>query len=266
MGKTLADPLFLFLVAAVIAHGLLYFQWRRLSRGGRRALAALTAACTLLWLLGTHGAESHLMGRLSGAYPVPSAAALADIDVIIVLSGGYATAPVPSYELADGWTAARVIQGARTFKQSGARLFVVSGRASRDDPTRVVRSMKELAVELGVPPDRIVVEPEARTTRDHPVELKKLGIVGEGDTVGVVTSAWHLRRAMTEFQRHFPRLVAVPAFDAAIHQKTGALRWLPRSRHLASSATALSEYVGSVWYGLLAARDAYASPRAVPLR
>src|SRR5690554_6460709 len=119
MGKTLADPLFLFLVLAAVVHVPLHRHGHRLSPGGRRALRALTAACVLLWLLGTHAAESYLMGRLSGVYPVPSADAVADIDIVVVLSGGFATAPVPAYKLADGWTAARVIQGARTFKESG---------------------------------------------------------------------------------------------------------------------------------------------------
>src|SRR5690606_24775100 len=75
-----------------------------------------------------------------------------------------------------------------------------------------------------------------------------LGIVEPGDTVGVVTSSWHLPRAMREFQQQFEHVVAVPAFDVAVDEKRGLLRWMPRSRHLASPATALAEYIGMIWY------------------
>lgn len=121
---------------------------------------------------------------------------------------------------------------------------------ARDDPARLALAMKQLAVELGVPEDRIVVEPNARNTREHPIELLRLRVVEPDDTIGVVTSSWHLPRAMREFEKVFPDVVAVPAFDVAVDQKTGILRWMPRSRHLASSATALAEYIGMLWYRL----------------
>ena len=72
-----------------------------------------------------------------------------------------------------------------------------------------------------------MVEPNARNTREHPIELLAAG-GGADDTIGVVTSSWHLPRAMREFEKVFPDVVAVPAFDVAVDQKTGILRWMPR--------------------------------------
>lgn len=275
MGKAIADPLFIFLVVIIGVQAALYLNWRKSGRLARFALIVLSTAAVGLWLLGTHAAESYLIGRLNSVHPIPSREAVADIDVVIVLSGGFVAAPVAAYEQLDTWTTARVVQGVRTFFESDARLLVVSGRWARgeardegrgeergeelsDDSARVTdasagaarmaQSMKQLAVNLGVPGDKIVVEPLARTTREHPLELLNLNVVEAGDTVGVVTSSWHLPRAMREFEKHFPALVAVPAFDTAIDDKRGLLRWMPRSRSLASSATALAEYIGMIWY------------------
>lgn len=255
MGKALADPLFMFLAVVITVQIALYREWPRLRRIGRIVLLALTTATAGLWLLGTHAAESYLIDRLSAVHPIPSESDVAEIDVVIVLSGGFVAAPETAYDQPDAWTTARVIQGVRTYFASDARLLVVSGHwdthplGPNDAP--LTNSMKALAVGLGIPPEHVLVEPNARTTREHPVELTKLGVVAEGETVGVVTSSWHLLRAMREFEKHFPHVVAVPAFDTAINQKYEILRWIPRSLSLASSATALAEYIGTVWYRIV---------------
>lgn len=252
---------------------------RRAARASRIGLAVATLA---LWLLSTHAVESFLIGKLSSVHPIPSEEDVARIDVVVVLSGGFVDAPVRAYDQPDAWTTARVIQGVRTFFDSNARVLVMSGRWARanvgvdgsrrqegapgvgetgvpesgseqtttDDAARLAIAMKQLAVNFGVPPERIVIEPNARTTREHPVELLRLGVVEPGDTVGVVTSSWHLPRAVREFEKVFDDVVAVPAFDVAVNQKGGLLRWMPRSMHLESSATALAEYIGMLWYRL----------------
>lgn len=257
MGKAFADPLMWFLSTAVLVQAALVWDRRRLLPVGRVGLALLAVATAGLWLLGTHAAETYLIGRLSAVHPIPADEDVARIDVVVVLSGGFVDAPAAAYDQPDAWTTARVVQGVRTFFESGARVMVVSGRwmragapadAASDDPARLARAMKQLAADLGVPPDRIVVEPNARTTREHPVELLRMRVVAPGETVGVVTSSWHLPRAMREFEQVFEDVVAVPAFHTPLDQKSGVLRWLPRSMHLASSATALAEYIGMVWY------------------
>lgn len=255
MRKTIADPLFLFFVA------LLFLQIKRLFTGRRRRRTPFAHSIVYfiitagLALLGTHAVESMLIGHLSSQYPIPAAEEIQQVDVLIVLSGGmvaaYDTSTTPdagTYDQPDAWTTARVRQGARAFEQSQARVFVVSGRLGSAQPDKLVRAMASFAQELGVPAERIALEPNARNTMQHPLELKQLGIVRENDIVGVVTSAWHLPRAIAEFEKHFSRVVAIPAYDTAIYEKRGILAWLPRSRSLASSTTAITEYIGMLWY------------------
>lgn len=252
------------------------------------ALPLFTCATVVLSLLGTHAVESFLIQRLSAPYVSPAPEEIADIDVVVVLTGGFVDTPggplsvedgrepagepggdmvervvdrssqtdrlsefIRTYDQPDSWSTARLIQGVRTYFESGARTLVITGYWVGENPARLGHSMKAIAVALGAAPDAVVVEPKARTTREHPVELARLGVVRPEDTLGIVTSSWHLRRAMGEFAKQFPnRLVAVPAHDTAVDQKHGLLRWLPRSRSLASSATALAEYIGMVWYRL----------------
>ncbi len=50
---------------------------------------------------------------------------------------------------------------------------------------------------MGVDSELIIREPNSRTTFEHPIELIK--IIEETDKIAVVTSAWHLNRAVREF-------------------------------------------------------------------
>lgn len=248
MGKALTEPLFIIIVLLLIAQFALYRGWRRHGRFGRSALVAFSFATLLLWGLSTHVAETHLVQRLSDAFPIPTEDQLAEIDVVIVLSGGLVVSPDPRYDQLDASTIARVWQGARTFLASDARVLVMSGRWTQGDPERMVRLMKETAIQLGIPQDRIILEPNALTTRDHPTELRNLNVVQDGETVAVVTSSWHLPRAMKEFSKVFSNLVAVPAYHIPIDQRHGMHAWLPRARSLHSSTTAIAEIVGMIWY------------------
>ena len=96
-----------------------------IGRGSRSrpglALIVLSAATAGLWLLGTHAAETYLLKRLNAVHPIPSHEAVADIDIVIVLSGGFVPAPVAGYDQPDVWTTARV-------------LFKVCGRISKAMP------------------------------------------------------------------------------------------------------------------------------------
>lgn len=124
MGKALADPLFMFLAVVITVQIALYREWPRLRRIGRIVLLALTTATAGLWLLGTHAAESYLIDRLSAVHPIPSESDVAEIDVVIVLSGGFVAAPVTNPP--DSWTTARVIQGVRTYFESDAHTLTDS--------------------------------------------------------------------------------------------------------------------------------------------
>ncbi len=68
---------------------------------GRVGLALLAVATAGLWLLGTHAAETYLIGRLTAVHPIPADEDVARIDVVVVLSGGFVDAPAAAYDQPD---------------------------------------------------------------------------------------------------------------------------------------------------------------------
>ena len=109
--------------------------------------------------------------------------------------------------------------------------------------------MRDLAIEQGVPPERILFEPFSRNTFEHPLGLRELAQISEADTVVVVTDAFHITRAMGEFKRYFPRVIPIPC-DVRGRPSAGPRQFLPHVGALGRSTAMLQEYLGVVWYGI----------------
>ena len=66
---------------------------------------------------------------------------------------------------------------------------------------------------------------------------------------GVVTSDWHMRRAVTAFRRHFKTVIPYPSLsDYSLPVIPGS--FLPSSSSLDASTEELHEWIGIAWYAL----------------
>lgn len=59
--------------------------------------------------------------------------------------------------------------------------------------------MAKMAYELGLPPEKVIVEAESMNTRDHPIYLRP---ILKQDKFLIVTSANHMNRALINFKAH----------------------------------------------------------------
>jgi uncharacterized SAM-binding protein YcdF (DUF218 family) len=205
----LADPVLL--VFLVMGAGLL-LAWRGTLAAGRRArigVRVVVGAWLAGWMLSTTG-FAFLLGRLVALPEIDLRGALAGVDpssvAIVVLSGGsrdLAPGEAPA-EALRGSSAERAIGAARVFSHHPVAWVIVSGRSTSTIPEHrddMVAGMAEVMVGLGVPRDRIVLEPDAVDTRQNATLstglARRLGVT----RVIVVTSALHMRRAMQSFER-----------------------------------------------------------------
>jgi len=248
--KTLCMPLALSLIAMVA--GLVLARCKTSEKRSRvrigRALLILTAFG--LYLFSIHPVANMLVRPLESQYARPAPETLEDVDAVIVLSGGAFQAnslrPTP---LPSGVGTARLLGGVKLFKACGARYLVITG-AAPGRPLSEAAVMGRLAVELGVPTDRIVLEEKATNTYEHaPRVLERMPEL-RGMKVALVTSALHMPRAMQVFSRYFgrDRLVPYPAFWLYDSGPWTVRTFLPNADALAKSTVACVEYVGRLWY------------------
>lgn len=192
-----------------------------------------------------------ILSRLEAEYPARPE--LSDITGIIVLGGGEATGPAarwsgePLNEAGE-----RFVEGVALAREHPeARLVFTGGSGALRDLGQQSGAQAGLAerlfLRLGVARDRLVLETRSRNTAENARLSHDLLDPKAGETWVLVTSAFHMPRAMRSFERAgWPGLVAWP-----VDHRTQAFRrgigW-NLAENLARLNTAMKEVVGLLAY------------------
>ncbi|MCE5325259.1 MAG: YdcF family protein [Planctomycetaceae bacterium] len=250
--KSLVLPLSVILIAMIV--GLVLTrranaEKRRRFRAGR---ILLIAAAALLYLLSIPPVADLLVRPLESGYPRSDAAALQGVQAVVVLTGGAGQANALRPEAAPGGVSlARIIHGVEVFRASGAQHLVITG-AAPDQAVSEAATMKAVAIKMGVPTDKIVLEEKATSTAEHAPRVLEAMPELAGMKIALVTSALHMPRSVGAFRKHFrsEQLVPCPS-DWLYNSEPWTLRtFAPSADSLAKSTNACVEYIGRLWYWL----------------
>jgi uncharacterized SAM-binding protein YcdF (DUF218 family) len=166
------------------------------------------------------------------------------VSAILVLSGGEGHAenrPIPSS--LSSTSLDRLVEGVRLFWGSGGlpELWFVGGEGVVGGGIPLIA---QAARDLGVPTEKIRWLTGSRNTwEDAAVVAAHLG----DQRFVLVTSAFHMRRALWAFRAHGLNPIPAPCGHRAPILRTFR-SFLPQSQFLFSSALALREYLGLLWY------------------
>ena len=224
--------------------------WRRPdARGPRRLLLGFLAA---YWLLATPvGAGLLTFGVAHGLTPLRNPESADGADTVVVLGGGAGTfsqsGTVVGF-LTSG-SLLRVLEAARVYKAIQARLVIVSGgippRGFQLKPESEM--LRDALVQAGVPPERIVQDPGARTTREHPQTVGPILQSHHVSRFVLVTSPAHMRRALAVFRA--AGLDPVPSVSPLRSENWPQPAWLvPTQTSLDQSDQAVYEDAAWVYY------------------
>jgi uncharacterized SAM-binding protein YcdF (DUF218 family) len=110
--------------------------------------------------------------------------------------------------------------------------------------------MAAAAEKLGIPREKILADSLSENTRGHAAEADRR-FADKTIRIGLVTSAYHLKRAEREFRVYFANVVPIPS-DFLVSSPTGmrAVDFVPNAGSLFKSAAALHEMAGNLWYRL----------------
>lgn len=212
-------------------------------RGRRGTGAALLGASALLWALSVSPVSDRLLAGLERAHPVPPPPGG---DAIVLLGGGIheeATDLTGTGTLADE-VALRIVDAARLHRRTGLPVVCSGGNPSRPEFPEA-RVLRRILVDLGVPADRIVAEEESRTTRENALRTAALCRERGFRRPYLVTSAFHMPRAVSDFARAGLAVIPAPAGRRTWEGKRyRAGDILPNAATLRASAIALRERIG----------------------
>jgi uncharacterized SAM-binding protein YcdF (DUF218 family) len=160
---------------------------------------------------------------------------------LVVLAAGMRTydRTVPLAERLDPGATQRTLTAARLWREHPFGMVVLSGT-----PPIETASMLELVKLLGVPEDRVIREQESRNTRENAAFSARVLREHHAETVVLVTSAIHLRRAIRDFDR--AGITVIPAAAEIVGWSTpfGIDMLLPSSLALSRSHLCLHEIFG----------------------
>lgn len=218
-------------------------QWRGLVFA---ALAAFYLACTP-WV------GAWLLGRLEYVHPRLQVAEAPAADAVLVLGGTMGPASPEGY-LPNWSDAMERFEGGVALVQAGRapRLLFTGGPLRDGGAESEGAAMRRLAVARGVPAEAIAVlgrvgntADEVRVLADHAREHGLRRII-------LVTSAWHMPRAMRQFRAAGLEITAFPVdYHYNPDRQVLATDFLPHALHgLANTEMAMRETYGLAFYAV----------------
>ncbi len=243
--KKLITPFILppgLLIAVLLAAGI----WSVFKKN-RWAAGLCSGVGIALWLASSAPVADQLIRPLETAYPLPRSPRA---DVIIMLGGGsYPNAPdfsgigVPS-----AGTLERMVTAARLSRHLDVPIIVSGGKLLPSD-TPVAIITERFLIDLGIPQQQIILEHQSRDTYENAVFSKKICDQYGFNQPLLVTSGYHLKRAVFCFEK--AGLPVTPYPCALTTWKEKEYDWrhaLPDARNLSRTATALHERMGLMYY------------------
>ena len=167
------------------------------------------------------------------------------LDIVVVLGGGisdnkYSEETMPSYQ-----TTSRLHHAIQIFRRSGASYLVCTGKGiGRLSEAEV---MKRAAERLGFPASSIKIDPNSKNTREHAEEFNKM-FHDKTIRIGLVTSAYHMKRSEREFRKYFSNVIPLPSDYLYSSPPLSIFTFIPGSGNLYKFSTALHELIGIAWY------------------
>lgn len=243
VGWLFAEPSRVLLIAALAG-----------TLAGRRGRGLAAAGLGLIALLAIVPVGGQMLSRLEATFPPLSAPGR--LDGIVVIGGALSAEDFDAHP-ASGFSPAvgRLYEAARLAKaHPEARLFDVGGPTPPAPGRAEADEAADVLVALGVPRARIEIERRSRNTYENAVDAAALAQPKPGQTWALVTSAFHMPRAVGCFRAAGFEVVADPVdyrwspapglsfdvtggladFDLAAHEYFGlaSYRWLGRTSAL----------------------------------
>ena len=170
------------------------------------------------------------------------------VEVIVVLSGGSYRINALDQTFPGESTTSRLVHAVRMYRAYNARYLVCSGKGR--SKTSDAELMAQMAQEMGVPKERIRIEARSTNTYEHAIEFNKI-FADKNIAIGLVTSAFHMKRSETQFRKYFTRVTPLPSdYLYASPQGTPAVRYIPQAEWLLKNTLIFKEHVGRLWYGI----------------
>jgi len=241
------------LCATAIVVGVLLLRSSRRARLGRALIGAAVALLVILsnsfvskWLMRPLEARHPAIPELRAGEPLPPGLAACRFVVVLGGGNGFSTG-LPGNNLLSPSSLSRLVEGVRLARALPEARLIVSGPGEGGRPTHA-RVQARAAEALGLAPERLLLIEDARDTEDESRAVIRLA---GGAPIALVTSAWHMPRAVALFRSAGVTALPCPAdFRAHTDDPLRFEDFLWDAESLSRSTFAVRERIGYLWIWL----------------
>lgn len=201
-----------------------------------------------LWLFVTLAGSSFVGGWLISSLEEPFAKIdvyqEAPFDAILVLGGGVSGGGNYAQLSESG---DRPIVAARMYKRGLSKLLVTSGSSIPGINTQidVAATTSIIWRDLGIPDSAIMRVPDPKNTSEEIRAFSQISGSKEWKRIGVITSAFHMRRAMKLAETNGLFVTPLPTDFKGSRHYEGILSWIPDANGFMKTQKACWEYLGA---------------------
>ncbi|MDF2927823.1 MAG: hypothetical protein K0Q75_61 [Anaerospora sp.] len=223
----------------------------RLFRQQRQSSSLLLGFTIFFYLCSIPAVADPVIRSLEARYTPPAAFSG---DVIVLLGGG-ATMDTPNIDThghLSGYAANRLLTAAQLYHKYKLPILTSGGKVLETTGTEAEIS-RTILLGLGVPDNKIIVENQSlNTTQNAEYSKKLLDSYGFSHPI-LVTSAFHMPRAVLQFQKAGVTVVTPwpTDYQANVHSLVSWFDFIPSSGALTNIALSAKEYLGLAaikWY------------------
>ena len=184
-------------------------------------------------------------------------------DAVLVLGGGIRPAPTEGLGVEVNEAGDRLLCGVRLWQQGTAPVLITSGARVSFKPNDPIAPeavlSQQLAQELGVPASAVLLNDQARTTAEEAQRINQVAAEQGWKQLILVTSAFHMPRALASFRRQSDLKIIPVACDYRLEPQSKDQRFswsellikvMPNSDSLKQTTQVLKEHLGLLVYKL----------------
>ena len=243
--RSLIDPLWLLIAVLVVA---IFVNFKNLQINRAVKLLSRVSIAFLVFL--STGVATSIFDKILATKTSPKADW--SPEFIFVLGGGYEVGATPPEDFLGTESTRRVNAASILWRKYPNALVVFSGGQPGTENERASTRHGELssehAVSLGLAESRIIIESNSLNTRQHPIEALEISGVSPESKIAIVTSDFHLRRAVREFHRYFSDVSSFGTEDQGF--SLSLFSFVPFTASLDDNTYRIKEFIGIIVYQL----------------
>ena len=117
--------------------------------------------------------------------------------------------------------------------------------------SKSVYLMRKEAEISGVPSNMIKLDSLSINTWEHPEKIRNLDFVDSNMVIGIVTSRWHMRRAIYSFKRYFKNVIPL-SLSSSLNTKKDInfFDFITYPQSTSKTTLMIQEWIAIYWYKL----------------